>query len=172
MDPEVDENEAEIARVKLSALKFDRQGHRELSAQIVARLHKIFAIEGCLRLDNENFISAVITSDAFRNAIAESNLESHPSASKTTARFHSSALRASIAFMGYIAWPPREATSMKTINGGRSDSTLMVRYKISIIIRHLEAFRFVRGRVSKAYRGIREHATLFGWRDLLENPFL
>ncbi len=87
MDPEVDENEAEIAsiehrcfkglaRVKLSALKFDQQGHRELSANIVARLHKIFAIEGCLRLDNENFISAVITSDALRNAIAESNLES------------------------------------------------------------------------------------------------
>ena len=183
MDPEVDESEAEIAsiehrcfkglaRVKLSALKFEPTVTASCPPTSLRDSIRYSLSKDAY--DSTTKTSLVQSSPAMPSGTLLRNrtLSRSPFASKTTARSHSSALLALIAFMGYIAWPPREATWMKTINGGQSDSTPMVRYKISIIIQHSEVFRFVRGRVSKAHRGIREYAMLFGRRDLLEDPFL
>ncbi len=66
-----------VARINLSALNFDhslRHNHRELSDKVVERLRKIFTTEGCLRLDDENHISAVVDSGVLATALSVAGL--------------------------------------------------------------------------------------------------
>ena len=76
-----------IARIPLDALDFNHElqkVHRVLSDRAVARLENIFEKEGCLRLQDENHISAVVDEDELVWALAvtgleRGNLPRHPS---------------------------------------------------------------------------------------------
>lgn len=55
-----------LVRVGLSALSFDK--HRALSSKNVKRLQKIYRIEGCQRLDDSNFVDALVTKEQLTQA--------------------------------------------------------------------------------------------------------
>lgn len=67
-----------FARVQLNALNFDhplvQQKHRKVLQKNVRRLHKIFEKIGCLRLQEENFINAVIDDASLDDAVAVSQV--------------------------------------------------------------------------------------------------
>jgi hypothetical protein len=67
-----------IARVNLDALNFQhtlaREKHREVSAPNVLRLEKIFERNGCLRLQEENVIDAIVDQDNLSSALADVGL--------------------------------------------------------------------------------------------------
>ena len=52
-----------FARVRLASLKFSyalAAEHRPVSEQNVARLHRIFRVEGCKRIDEKHFVTALV----------------------------------------------------------------------------------------------------------------
>ncbi|PVH95424.1 hypothetical protein DM02DRAFT_690214, partial [Periconia macrospinosa] len=64
-----------LARVHLSSLDFShslaQEKHREISKKNVERLRKIFLKNGCLRLQEENFINAAVDAESLGDAIGE-----------------------------------------------------------------------------------------------------
>jgi hypothetical protein len=68
-----------IARVPLSSLNFEhslaRDRHRELSPDNVRRLESIYEKCGCLRLQDENVINAIIDDDALAEALENTSLQ-------------------------------------------------------------------------------------------------
>lgn len=64
-----------IARVPLHALSFGhrlaRDRHRELSSDNVRRLQSIYERNGCLRLQEENVINAIIDDDTLTEALSK-----------------------------------------------------------------------------------------------------
>lgn len=64
---------AGIARISLDKLSFDDvlagSKHRAISTRNVARLREIFAIEGCKRIDEPNYISAFATSEILASGL-------------------------------------------------------------------------------------------------------
>ncbi|KAH0542481.1 hypothetical protein FGG08_003152 [Glutinoglossum americanum] len=63
------------ARVHISRLSFDNNtGKRAISKKNINRLHRIFQLEGCLRLDSENDVPVQIEEDILAQALAESRL--------------------------------------------------------------------------------------------------
>ena len=66
-----------LARVHLDALSFEHasfQGHREPSADNVARLVRVFRIEGCSRLEEANFVKALVNRRDLDAALASEHL--------------------------------------------------------------------------------------------------
>ena len=67
-----------IAKVKLEALNFDhpltRKKHRKVSQKNVNRLGKIFSQGGCFRLQQENFVNAVIDDAALETSLSSIGL--------------------------------------------------------------------------------------------------
>lgn len=63
-----------IAKVNLQALKFDyplvREKHRKLSIPNVERLKGIFRRNGCLRLQEKNFINAIIDDSTLQDSLS------------------------------------------------------------------------------------------------------
>ena len=66
------------AKIKLSNLSFvrDKNTSLELSAKNVSRLVAVFSTQGCLRLDEENYIPACISGQALNSALERSRLQS------------------------------------------------------------------------------------------------
>lgn len=67
-----------LARVHLDALSFEHassQGHRELSAENVARLVRVFRIEGCSRLEEANFVKAQVNRRDLDAALASEDFK-------------------------------------------------------------------------------------------------
>ena len=65
------------AKIHLKNLQFeieDIPGGRTLDPKNVARLIRIFNLEGCLRLDMEHHIPAIINEDVLRRGIARSDI--------------------------------------------------------------------------------------------------
>lgn len=68
-----------IARIDISSLTFEHEyssDHRVLSVKAVRRLQNTFRIEGCLRLPEENHISAIVDRAAFLHAVSTTGLGS------------------------------------------------------------------------------------------------
>jgi hypothetical protein len=67
-----------IARCPLGALNFThplvRRKHRKISQKNVQRLHGVFRKVGCLRLQEENFINAIVDDEALDNALSISEV--------------------------------------------------------------------------------------------------
>jgi hypothetical protein len=67
-----------IARVPLHSLNFEhrlaRDQHRELSLDNVRRLESIYEKNGCLRLQEENVINAIIDDDTLTGALAKTSV--------------------------------------------------------------------------------------------------
>lgn len=70
-----------IAKISLDALNFDHplvvQKHRQVSQKNVERLRRVFRQHGCERLQQENFVSAIIDEDALEVALR--NIGTSPS---------------------------------------------------------------------------------------------
>jgi hypothetical protein len=65
------------ARIELERLDFSsalRKEHREESKKARARLLKVFELEGCRRLDPQNFIDATINQETFVAALNDAGL--------------------------------------------------------------------------------------------------
>jgi len=68
-----------IARINLTALNFKhplaRDYYRKPSNKKIARLRNIFKLEGCLRLDDENFIKAIVDNNVLTEALRAPSLK-------------------------------------------------------------------------------------------------
>ena len=66
------------AKVKLNNLRFlkDDEGCREIDAKNVSRLVGVFGTQGCLRLEEENYVPACISDSTLDSALHQSALES------------------------------------------------------------------------------------------------
>lgn len=61
-----------VARIDLDQLAFDvvsPNGHRNVSERIQTKLINVFKLEGCRRMEPENFIDALITRDTLSAAL-------------------------------------------------------------------------------------------------------
>jgi hypothetical protein len=72
---------AGIARIHLEQLSFDtalRREHRTLSEKAVTRLQSVFDLEGCRRLEEDNYVEGLISRECLESAITQAgtNLES------------------------------------------------------------------------------------------------
>jgi hypothetical protein len=66
-----------VARIDLKRLEFKvalRKNHRAESLKSKRRLLEVFELEGCRRLEEENFVEALITNDTLENALHRSGL--------------------------------------------------------------------------------------------------
>ena len=66
------------AKVAISNLRFEDayvHGTRPLDSSNIDRLEKIFELEGCLRLDPDHYVPAIINRDTFEKALRNSGLQ-------------------------------------------------------------------------------------------------
>ncbi|ORX91555.1 hypothetical protein BCR34DRAFT_649961, partial [Clohesyomyces aquaticus] len=67
-----------IAKIQLSALNFEhplvQQEHRKVSIQNVRRLQRVFERNGCWRLQEENFVNAIVDDVTLNASLAAAGL--------------------------------------------------------------------------------------------------
>ena len=76
--PDETERYVGLARVNLNSLSFDlalHHAHRERSEKAVARLLRIYELEGCRRLDHCNYISGNVSASSLNQALQSSAVQ-------------------------------------------------------------------------------------------------